>query len=236
MPVRAQANAITEILSRMEARAKDNKSPYAQTFVGLVRDVLPKTNAIATIVETPDRTLTQEANFLKLNDRVSKAYKGSTDMLNRASRLLADAHADLERRENERLGFNKGNADRAAIVAKFSTMNQADQMKQVGAWMKGGVNGGAMLGIIFGADPFLTGITPELAAKLRADTVKANAPDLANERDDIAELHTSVIVVANSIAKIKEATANPRLVDELQRQKAQHDAADAVLTGAQAQP
>jgi hypothetical protein len=236
MAVRPQLQALKTNLDRADARARDSKSPHAQLFVALIREMVPRVEAITTLVETPDRTLTREANFLKLDDRVSKAYKQSTEVLNRVGRLLDEAHAALETRENDRLGFNKGNPDRAAIVAKFSTMSQADQMKQVSAWMQAGPNGGAMLGIVFGADSFLTGISPELAARLRADTVRANAPDLATERDDLADLKMSVIAAADSVAIIRQATADPRLVAEIQQQKAQHDAADAVFTGAPAQP
>jgi hypothetical protein len=229
MAVRAQANAITEILSRMDARAKDIQSPHVPTFAAITRELLPMVSAIATMIERPDPTTTSQGAFLKLADRVAKTFKQSTDTINRASALYNNAIADVERRENERLGFTRGNADRGAIVAKFSTMNPADQMKQVSAWMKDTKNGGAMLGIIFGADPFLTGLTPELSAKLRADTVKANAPDLANERDALAEQLEAVIAIGNAVSKVKDATSNPQRVAEIQQQKAAHDAADATF-------
>jgi len=225
-----QARSIRDTLARMDAAAND-KSTYMQSFTPDVRSLLTYADAIASQVDRPDPTATPQANFLKLNANREKALKFSTAMLNRASALLNSAISDVQRREDERLGFTKGSPDRGAIIAKFSQMNQADQMNQVSAWMKDAKNGAVMLGVISSADGFLTGLTPELSIKLRNDFVKSYAPDLANERDELNEQYTASLAAARSMALLSEAISDPRRVEEIQRLKADHDAATAVFSG-----
>lgn len=234
MSARTHVSGIATIHTRMKAREQDSKSPHLALFSSLVGDLIPKGNAIANKEDFPDPTLNSSANFLKLHGDVKQFRSAATTMTNRASSLHRDAVADIEQQENARLGFNKGNPDRVAIIAKFSTLSQADQVKQLGVWMKDATNGGALLGIVIGADPFLTGVTPETAARFRSDFVKAHAPDLVNDRDTLNEALEAVLAVNRAVELIAGDLSDERRYAEIQRQKEAHDAAGAVLAAGQA--
>jgi hypothetical protein len=225
-----QRQAIIDTHARMTERAKD-RHPSLAILAGMVGDTIPKVTAVNSRFANPSPTLNANARFLEAQADLKGLRKMTLDMVNRAGLVVHTAITELEQQENTRLGFKRGNQDRAAIIAKFSTMNQADQMTQIGVWMKDKINGGAMIGIIGEADTFLTGLSAEQSARLRSDFVKSHAPDLANERDAINEQHTSVIAAYRAVELIASEVSDERRYNEIVRQKAEYDAAGAALNG-----
>lgn len=216
----------SDMLTRLQMTNTKANSSWLGRLVATVSDVPPMLRAAADGYEVSDETITPAARASKVAAKFRAMGEYTTAALNRAGDIMREYEADMKGRENARLGFTKGNPDRAAIVAKFSGMSQGDQMRQLGAWLKDGAKGGAMLGIVFEADPFLTGLTPETSAKMRSDYVKAYAPDLADERDMIEEGHNTVISIALMPSQAERRVVDPAKVADIDRRKAASDAAD----------
>jgi hypothetical protein len=228
-PALAQVGSLNELHTRAKALAENSKSQHLARFVSLVGDLIPKMNGVNNKLSRPDPTRTEAANFLDMSSAMKITADAAYNNVKHAGRFASEAEIDIGQREDARLGFKKGNQDRTAIVAKFSTMSQADQAKQIGIWLKDGTNGGAMLGMIFDAEPFLTGLPPEMHARLRADFVKAHAPDLADERDAVAEAVKIVMAANRSVKLVADEVSDEGRYNKIIRQKAEADADNAAF-------
>lgn len=225
-----QRQAIIDTHARMTERA-NGRHPSLAVLAEMVANTIPKVTAVNSRFANPNPTLNANARFLEAQADLKGLRKMTLDMVNRASSVVHNAITDIEQQENTRLGFKRGNQDRAAIIAKFSTLDQPDQQTQIGVWLRDKANGGAMIGLISEADTFLTGLSAEQSVRLRSDFVKSHAPDLANERDALAEQHTSLLAAYRAVELIAAEVSDERRYNEIVRQKAEYDAAGAALNG-----
>jgi hypothetical protein len=228
-PAPHQLMALGELHARVKVLAENSTSPHVARFVPLVGDLIPKMNGINNKLSRPDQTRTGPANFLDLSRAMKITHDAAYQSVQHAGRLVGEAQLEIGTREDARLGFKKGNQDRTAIIAKFSTMSQPDQMRQIGIWMHDKANGGAMIGMVGEADQFLTGLSPDMATSLRRDFVKAHAPDLATERDALNEAVKIVVAAHRSVKLVADEVVDERQYNEIIRQKAEADADDAAF-------
>ena len=230
-PALNQVQALTSLKERNGALASDSKAKHAARFQPLIGELIPKMQGIANKLSRPDRTRTDAANFLDLTHAVKVTADAAFASLKAGQRVRDEILSDIVQKEDARLGFKKGNQDRTAIIAKFSALNQADQMTQIGVWMRDGQRGGVMIGIVSEADTFLTGLSSDMVARLRSDFVKAHAPDLADERDEVTQAFEVVMAAQQAVQLVTDEVKDERRYNEIIRDKAQADADNAVFAG-----
>lgn len=229
--VGAFADAASTLLDRADEADNDLPGSYGARMyqtVGRVPDII---RGIASMVEYPAVELTQEANFLKVTEAVTQAEKFTTAAINQQGAIAAEWEADIVRRENAACGFDRGSPDAERILNKFCLKDQAAQLQDMAQRLKD-PSAGYWFGIIAKADPYVTGLSREMAERFRQDFVALHAPKLAYEREAMAKIHEALIAVAGLTSRVKSSLSDPRRYADIRERKAKHTAAEAAYLAA----
>jgi hypothetical protein len=131
----------------------------------------------------------------------------------------------LRRREAIACGFDNGSPDAERILNKFCVKDVRDQLQDLAQWLND-PRQGYKLGLVAKADPYVTNLAPEMAARFRADFVKLHAPVLADERERKAKIMEAAMTVAGLTSRVKRSISDPARLADIRNRKAQHSAAE----------
>lgn len=223
--VGAYAEAADTLRDRIEEDSKDLPGSFAGRIDSTVSNVAPMIRGIAGMIDAPDPMISDQGNFSKVSDKVDDAERYTTTAINSMGSIATEWDADLTRRENTTCGFDRGSPDAERILNKFAAKDVGAQLQDMAAWLKDRTQG-YKLGIVAKADPYVTNLTPELAARFRADFVKLHQPALAREREAMGRIFDTARTVAMLTSRVKRSISDPSRLADIRNRKAQHSAAE----------
>jgi hypothetical protein len=230
----AWADAGEKLLEIADTAESGLPGAFAARMYTTVSNVPNMIRGIAGMIESPDPTIPEQGNFLKVTEKVEEAERFTTAAINRQNVILAEWEADLARRENATCGFDRGSPDAERILNKFCSKDAGAQLQDMAEWLKDPKQG-YKLGIVAKADPYVTNLTPDMAERFKRDFVKLHAPALAHEREARGKIHEALIGVAGLTSRVKGTLSDPRRYAEIRDRKAMHSAAErdflAAITG-----
>jgi hypothetical protein len=215
--IHAQHQAGKHILERLTALG--SKHPAAKTYIDrMVSNATPlvtKTHAVADIVDTPNPTLNEAANFERLSKKLDAYAKEATAALNDSSQERNEAIKALNEQADTRLKLNAKSDNHNAFMLRFAGMSKSEIWREAVVAMKDGDS--EFMGTLLKSHPFLSGLSSVDMQRLRSDYVKAHAPDLADGLNAIDEAFNAVLAIDRVTQTVKFALSNPSRLADIRR-------------------
>lgn len=226
--ISAYGDAADTLSTTAEKLTAGIESPHALRMHAAINSIAPVIRGVARKFDSPSPDKTDEANYLEGMEAVEKASQHTTKLINTLGTIDTEWNTDLVHRENAQCGFERGSPDGERILNKFAAKDAAEQLQDLAAWLKD-PSKGHMIGLVAKADPYVTNLTPELAARFRADFVKLHAPALAREREAKGRMLEAGITAASLTQRVKASVSDPRRYSDIRDRKAKHSEADAAF-------
>jgi hypothetical protein len=216
--------AIEVIAQRMTMDLPDHKAALQmQAEVNRLRlrgEALDNVNKTRSPLDTP------AAHALKVAKLARSFDKETTDALNRATRIWADAYKDTQTRIDDKVNL-RPDAFAPEIRAAFRTLSSKAKADLITQLVK--ENRGPELAAIVKAPAVLTGITDEARAAYENMMLVTYAAPEVDELAKLEDLLSSVTAATRASSNMVKDLTDPRKLAEIESQAAAADQASAAF-------
>jgi hypothetical protein len=216
--------AIEVIAQRMTMDLPDHKA--ALQMQAEVNRLKLRGEALDNVNRTRSPLDTPAAHALKVAKLARSFDKETTDALNRATRIWADAYKDTQTRIDDKVNL-RPDAFAPEIRAAFRTLSSKAKADLITQLVK--ENRGPELAAIVKAPAVLTGITDEARAAYENMMLVTYAAPEVDELAKLEDLLSSVTAATRASSNMVKDLTDPRKLAEIESQAAAADQASAAF-------
>lgn len=218
-----QREAIAKLVERTEAKLGKYTNGHAQSLLSAQRKLFNAVDGIASMRSNPNSLETPAANALKINQSANKLKAESIKAKQSALNTYMQYSVELGETINKVAGI-KENQYASELRSAFRALPASERMDVIKKAID--EQDGQTFAALMFAPQLLTGIDPQVKAKMTDTFYLRVAPELYQEREDLKEAMDGVIATIDATTSICNEYNNPEEVRkiELEVQKAREAA------------